>query len=169
MVLMAENDRENAGQSSIGASIPISEGPVDGSSRELSDGASGELDLGEDQLDPTDTPAPSVQSTAAAPTAKNRGPATPGVLDPTLLAPDVVASVFSIGDGIAVSFMDIENDDIAGVRYEIRVVSAKGVKIRNTAKSTVFIKGISKTRCSVEVRTLLDGRHSNPIVIRCGK
>jgi hypothetical protein len=177
MVLMAENDRENTGNAGIGTSIPVTDNPLQDytGSGITTDDLFAELDETDVTTDdvvvyPTTSPTPSVTPTVESSSTSGKGvPPLPGVLDPNLLPPDVVVSIFSLQGGLAVSYGDTNNIGVPGVNYEVRVISSRGVKVRNPAPDTFTVKGVSRTRCTVEVRTLLGGRRSNPTIVRCGE
>jgi hypothetical protein len=170
MVLLAENDREVAGEDVIGRTIPVTEMTPDTNVENEETFP----DISNSDLEPTPSATPIVPSPkASAPPTKdrtpNRVPALIGELDPTLLPPDIISTVLLGRDAIAVSFIDTNNFEVPGIKYEVRVVSALGVRVRYPAPNDVYVKGISSTRCTVEVRTILGERRSKPLIIRCGK
>jgi len=176
MVWVAEDDREKLADSTIGTQIPITDtnnnslnSPTDIPSVPSSvaeDGSS----LAPEELNPSASKPPSkpvVKPTPSPVISSNPAKRTPGILDPTLLPPDTYSSGTVRSSTVVMSFIDTENFENPNVRYEVRVYSKAGLKIINSKELNLTVNGISKTGCRIEVRTLLDGRHSNPLSFGC--
>jgi len=176
MVWMAEDDREKLAESAIGTQIPITgangnslNSPTDTPSTPSSDGEDGSSLAPEELNPPASKPSskPVVKPTPGPGSSSIPAKRTPGILDPTLLPPDTYSSGTVQSSTVVMSFIDTENFENPNVRYEVRVYSKAGLKIINSKELNLTVNGISKTGCRIEVRTLLDGRHSNPLSFGC--
>lgn len=185
MVWMAEDDREKLADSTIGTQLPVTEpaatptkDPTAISSNPADPLSGDEQAIEYDALGNPITPAtasPTIPTTASAspkPTSSattKPSKSTPGVLDPTLLPPDTYSAMTVRSDTVVMSYIDTSNFENPNIRYEVRVYSKAGLKIVNTKETNLIVKGVSKTRCRIEVRSLLDGRHSNPLKFGCNE
>ena len=180
MVWMAEDDREKLANSTIGTQLPVTESKIDSSdelgnspllSTDVSDGSGASVDVPDNTISSvvglTGDGKSSSGSTSSSRETSKPVKSTPGVLDPTLLAPDSYSAGVYGNSSVVLSFIDSENVEIPKVRYEVRVYSKAGVKIVNTKELNLVVDGVSKTKCRIEIRTLLDGRHSNPLSFGC--
>jgi hypothetical protein len=176
MVWMAEDDREKLADNTLGTQLSI----TDTIGNPLSEPSFTPIDpgvppqngvsLSPDELTPPTGVSPSKPSENTTPSpATSSKPAkkTPGILDPTLLPPDTYSAGTVGNSTVVMSFIDTENFENPNVRYEVRVYSKAGLKIINSKELNLTVNGISKSGCRIEVRTLLDGRHSNPLTFGC--
>ena len=182
MVWMAESDREKEGLNSLGTQIPVTDSPgnspADGdtspSTNQGQNGVPGPTQAptitpgATDALgNPIPTPAGTSSASPTLSSTSTEKYPLPGVLDPTLLAPDTYSTGFSGRNGVVMSFIDSANFEDPKIRYEIRVYSKAGLKVVKTAETTLTISGISRTNCRVEIRSLKDNRRSNPLNVGC--
>jgi len=183
MVWMAEDDREKLADSTIGTQIPLTDPAVTTSDIPSTTPSASEPLPGDDpaiEYDALGNPIKPADAFPSSPTGSTTTPApkpstgttkpskaTPGVLDPTLLPPDTYSSMTVRSNTVVMSYIDTENFENPNVRYEVRVYSKAGLKIVNTKETNLIVKGVSKTNCRIEVRSLLNGRHSNPLKFGC--
>jgi len=176
MVWMAEDDREKLADNTIGTQLSITDTTDKSSSEPSSTPIDPSGPLQNEVPIPPDEPTPptgvspsksSDNSTSLPATSSKPVKKTPGILDPTLLPPDTYSAGTVGSRTVVMSFIDTENFENPNVRYEVRVYSKAGLKIINSKELNLTVNGITKSGCRIEVRTLLDGRHSNPLSFGC--
>ena len=96
----------------------------------------------------------------------NGGKAAPGNTLSPLTAPDILSSAYSSGS-VFISFIDTGNEGVKKLRYEIIVKSKSGVKRVTTSKLDLRIMGVSRSNCSIKIKTISGARSSNYATYPC--
>lgn len=96
----------------------------------------------------------------------NGGKVAPGNTLSPLTAPDILSSAYSSGS-VFISFIDTGNEGVKKLRYEIIVKSKSGVKKVTTSNLDLRIMGVSRSNCSIKIKTISGTRSSSYATYPC--